>query len=114
MINVKNDDSVKRVEVVFQKLKIIFAIALLATVSSCNSYRESLGQYNLPTQNIPNPTREGRACYFDSDLKFWGSNIDFTVETARKNGGITSITAIEKEKTGGFFLRKKCLIVRGN
>ncbi len=96
------------------KIKLIAAMALLALVSSCSSYRESLGQYNLPVTNIKNPTREGRVCYYTSDLRFWTTNIDFTVESARKNGGITNITAIEKEKTGNFFLRRKCLIVLGN
>ncbi len=96
------------------KLKLIAAISLLALTANCSSYRESLGQYNLPTQNIKTPTREGRACYYTSDLRFWTSNIDFTVESARRNGGITNITAIEKEKTGNFFLRRKCLIVKGN
>lgn len=83
--------------------------ALLA-LPSCHSYKESLGQYYLPTSNIKEPTREGRACYYNRQVGY----TDFTVEAARKNGGITNITAIEKEVTGGFLLRKTCLIVKGN
>lgn len=94
--------------------KTIIIAALFLVLSGCSSYRESLGQYNLPIVNIREATREGRTCYYTSDIKFWGSNIDFTIDTARRNGGITNITAIEKETTGNFFLRKKCLIVRGN
>ncbi|MBP7710166.1 MAG: hypothetical protein KA100_03765 [Rickettsiales bacterium] len=96
------------------KLKLVIFAILLTLLSGCSSYRESLGQYNLPTTNIPTPTREGRVCYYNSDLRFWTTDIDFTVETARRNAGITNIVAIEKEKTGNFLLRRKCLIVRGN
>lgn len=96
------------------KLKLFYLLALFAISSCSSSYRESLGQYNLPTQNIQIATKEGRACYYTSDLKFWGSNIDFTVDTARRDGRITNIIAIEKETSGNFLLRKKCIIVRGN
>lgn len=82
--------------------------------TACSSYRESLGEYHLPVTNIRESTKEGRVCYYTGSLKFWGTNIDFTVETARRNGGITNINAIEKETTGGLLLRRKCLIVRGN
>jgi hypothetical protein len=94
--------------------KIVILAALSFLFSGCTAYRESLGQYQLPVTNIKESTREGRTCYYTSDLKFWGSNIDFTVDTARRNGGITSINAIEKEVSGNFLLRRKCLIVRGN
>ncbi len=93
-------------------------IAILAVLpflfSGCSSYRESLGQYNLPVTNIREATKEGRACYLTSDLKFWGSSIDFTIDSARRKGGISSITAIEKETSGNFLIRRKCIIVRGN
>ncbi len=96
------------------KTNVIFSVILLFALNGCSSYRESLGQYNLPVTNIRESTREGRACYFTSDFRFWTSNVDFTIDAARRNGGITSITAIEKEKSGNFLLRKKCIIVRGN
>ncbi|MBM3579251.1 MAG: hypothetical protein FJX34_00575 [Alphaproteobacteria bacterium] len=89
-------------------------IILTLLLTGCSSFRESLGQYNLPTQNIPEAKREGRVCYYTSDLKFWGSNIDFTIDSARRDGGITNIIAIEKEVCGNFLLRRKCIIVRGN
>ena len=73
-----------------------------------------MGQYILPVTNIKEPTKEGRACYYSGALKFWRSNIDFTVETARKNGRITNITAIEKETSDNYLIRKKCIIVKGN
>lgn len=96
------------------KMKLILTAILLLLPSACSTYRESLGEYNLPTSNIKNPTREGRACYYTSDLRFWTSNVNYTVEAARRNGGITNITAIEKEKSGNFLLRRKCIIVLGN
>jgi hypothetical protein len=96
------------------KKNLILSALLLSFLGNCSSYRESLGQYNLPVTNIKESTREGRACYFTSDFRFWTSNVDFTIDAARRNGGITSITAIEKEKSGNFLLRKKCIIVRGN
>jgi hypothetical protein len=89
--------------------KFVLVLTVLLLLSACNSYRESLGQYNLPTQNIKEPTREGRVCHYSRV-----GDTDFTVETARKNGGITNITAIEKETTGGFLAGRTCLIVKGN
>lgn len=96
-------------------MKKILILTTTILLSGCvSSYRESLGEYHLPVTNIRESTREGRACYYSSDLKFWNSNIDFTIDSARKNGNITSINAIEKETSGNFLLRRKCLIVRGN
>lgn len=96
------------------KIKSVFVLIFLMLLQNCSSYRESIGQYSLPVSNIKDPTKEGRTCYYTSNLKFWSSNIDFTVEMARKNGNITNITAIEKETMGNLFLRRKCLIVKGN
>jgi hypothetical protein len=79
-------------------------------LSGCNSYKESLGQYYLPTTNIKEPTREGKVCYYNKQI----GSTDFTVESARRSAGITNIIAIEKESTGGVFFRKTCLIVKGN
>jgi PBP1b-binding outer membrane lipoprotein LpoB len=96
-------------------MKNFFILASLALLfSGCSSYRESLGEYHLPTTNIKESTKEGRVCYYTGGLKFWGSNIDFTIDTARRNGKITNINAIEKETSGNILLRRKCLIVRGN
>ncbi len=91
-------------------------ISVLFSLAGCApSYRESfVGGYNLPVVNIKEATREGRACYYSGALKFWGSDVDFTIDSARRNGGVTSITAIEKEITGNLLLHRKCIIVRGN
>ncbi len=80
----------------------------------CSSYRESMGTYILPTTNVGEITREGRACYYTGSLKFWFSKIDFTVDAARRDGKIRNIIAIERETSGNWFLYKRCIIVRGN
>lgn len=94
--------------------KIILVLSVFFVTSCVSSYRESLGQYNLPTTNIREASKEGRACYYSGGLKFWNSDVDFTVDSARRNAGITNITAIEKETVGNVLLRKKCIIVRGS
>lgn len=83
-------------------------------LSACSSYRESMGTYILPTANINDATREGRVCYYSGSLRFWFSDIDFTIDAARRNGKIKNIVAIERETSGNWLLHKRCIIVRGN
>lgn len=86
---------------------------LLLTLSSCYSFKSSLGNYNLPTSNIKEPLKEGKVCNNEENFPF-DINVDLTVETARKRGNISDIIAIEKHSSGHLFKRTKCIIVKGN
>lgn len=96
---------------------LILSAALL--LSSCFNSKESMGRYNLPVRDIKSPTKEGRACnkYIFPFYGFY-SDSDLSVEKARKEAGITSITAIEQ--SSGIFAPiiplyvEKCVIVKGN
>ncbi len=64
------------------------------------------------TQNLAG-TRVGEAC-LQSYLGLISTG-DASIETARRTGGITSITSVDEKSTGilGFIYRKYCTVVRG-
>ena len=94
-------------------MKTLSTILILLTLSSCYSYKNSIGNYNLPTTDIKDSTKVGKVCD-DEDNHPFDIDVDLTVETARKRAKITSITAIEKESSGNLFHWRNCIIVRGN
>ena len=98
------------------RMKLVLALTSLSLLSGCYSFKESLGRYNLPIKHIKNPTKEGKSCNsFVFPLYFVYSDSDLTIDNARQEGGITSITAIEKETYSVFpFYTKTCVIVKGN
>lgn len=96
------------------KIKSLTAAVSLLVLSSCYSFRETANQYErLPLKVTKSPTKEGRVCS-DDNVGFFSISSDITVESARKSGGITEITSIEKEVSGGLFHRRLCTIVRGH
>lgn len=72
-----------------------------------------MGSYNMPVRDIKESTKEGKVCS-NENLDPFNTEIDLTVETARKRGGIKEITNIERHYSGSAFFRKTCVIVRGN
>lgn len=95
--------------------KTAFALLVLMLVASCHSTKTTTGQYSLPLKIEKEPTKVGKACHTYIPIISWlYSNKDWTVETARKNGNITEIVAVEQEINSGIPYKTICTIVRGN
>lgn len=107
-------------------MKKLFAVCLLALVlCSCGLTSTKIGAIALVSDvkqtddvvqisnvNFSNGSKEGKAC---------GKNIlgivatgDVSVETAKKNGKITNITAVTTEIKNMIVMSDVCTIVRGN
>ena len=107
-------------------MKKLFAVSLLALVlCSCGLTSTKVGVIALVSDvkqtdevvqisnvNFSNGTKEGKAC---------GKNIlaivatgDLSVETAKKNGKISNITAVTTEVKNMVIMSDVCTIVRGN
>lgn len=95
------------------KIKLAVTMVSLLLLSGCYSYKESVGVYNMPVRDIKEGTKEGKICSSEN-LDPFNTEIDLTVESARKRGGIKEITNIERHVSGSAFFRKVCTIVKGN
>lgn len=101
-------------------MKIFFFLLSVLCLTSCASPRAAgFGLLYTDTQSgvsaTSNPagTRVGEACL--NTILGLVSFGDATIETARRNGGITTITSVDEHSTGilGFVYGKYCTVVRG-
>ena len=101
------------------KIKLIAGLAATMFLSACHVYKQTNFdnfQYEkLPVKNSKS-TKEGRACEEFTILEnnIFNSDVDLTIETAKKNGEITDIVSVEEEVTYSFFYKKVCTIVKGH
>jgi len=73
----------------------------------------SNGESGVAATSNPSGNRVGEACMMSAlGLIAWG---DASIETARRNGGITMITTVDESTTRilGFVYSKYCTVVRG-
>jgi len=99
------------------KMKIMLTLASLLCLSACHTIRET-DFVNFKYEKLPlksKATKEGKSCGEYSLFSIFYTNVDTTIEAAKKNGDITEIVSVEKENhvTGPFY-RKVCTIVKGN
>jgi hypothetical protein len=102
------------------KIKSLLTLGCVSVVaSSCGIAPSQLGNSFISTIKEPilvttntNYSKEGKAC---------GQNIlgifatgDMSIETAKKNGGITNISAVEKTVNNKVVISDVCTIVKGN
>jgi uncharacterized lipoprotein YajG len=99
------------------KMKIMLILASLLCLSACHTIRET-DFVNFQYEKLPlkaKATKEGKSCGEYSLFSIFYTNVDMTIEAAKKNGDITEIISVEKEHhITGLFYRKVCTIVKGN
>ena len=94
--------------------KLITPLFLITLLAACHSNRVTLSQHVIGTSKITEPTKEGKACHSHFFI-FSSSDIDLSVESARKDGKITEITSVENRDRGFFpFFFERCTVVIGN
>ncbi len=97
--------------------KFFVIIGCILALSSCHSYRTSLSKHHITTEKLPEITKEGKVCnnYFPI-LALLAQNYDDSIETARKDGGISQIAVVEYQKSSllWFLVARECVIVKGN
>jgi len=93
-----------------------FLAILLITLSSCHQLTSTIGNYNLPTTVLKNPTKKGEICAkFFYPFSIFITNHNITVEKARQAADIKEIISIEAENRYVYPLYyRRCIIVRGN
>jgi len=99
------------------KIKLALTLASVLFLSACHTMRET-DFVNFQYEKLPlksKATKEGKSCGQYSLFSIFYTDIDMTIEAAKKNGDITEIVSVEKEDhfTGPFY-RKVCTIVKGN
>lgn len=94
-------------------------ILLMATAGCASPRAASVGviytdnQSGLSATSSPAGTRVGEACLQSIlGLVSWG---DASIEAARRNGGVSTITSVDEKSTSilGFVYGKFCTVVRG-
>jgi hypothetical protein len=86
-------------------------IGLSGALSSCYTIKKSATQHHISTEKLTESTKTGKACAFGFMVGPFG---DLTIETARRNGGITQINSVENSFTTFLGAYKICTIVVGN
>ena len=92
-------------------ITIAYLIGLSGALSSCYAIKQSLTQHHISTEKLTESTKTGKACTFGFVFGPFG---DLTIETARKDGGITQINSVENSFTAFLGAYKICTIVVGN
>lgn len=100
-------------------MKKLFIIATTLIIASCASPNSEMGRAivfdtiePITVTSNDKGSKVGEAC---------GKNVlgvvtmgDLSIEKARENGNISSITSVDKKVTGHIFIADVCTIVRGN
>ena len=103
----------------FMKIKLIAVLLAFLALSGCHTFKQTNFD-NFQYEKLPvkgsKSEKEGRAC---EEFTLWEnnifhSNVDLTIDTAKKNGDIVDIISVERESTYAPFYRKICTIVKGN
>ena len=71
-------------------------IGISGALSSCYTIKQSATQHHISTEKLTESTKTGKACTFGFIFGPFG---DLTIETARKDGGITQINSVENSFT---------------
>jgi hypothetical protein len=86
-------------------------IGLSGALSSCYTIKKSATQHHISTEKLAESTKNGKACAYGFLVGPFG---DLTIETARRNGGITQINSVESSLSVFLGSYKICTIVVGN
>jgi len=86
-------------------------IGLSVALSSCYTIKQSTTQHHISTEKLAESTKTGKACAYGFVVGPFG---DLTIETARRNGGITQINSVESSLSVFLGSYKICTIVVGN
>jgi hypothetical protein len=98
----------------------LFVLGFVLFLTGCATSRSGLvgvlytnGQTGLTATSNTSGNRVGEACM--SSILGLIATGDASIETARRNGGITQITSVDESHTQflGFIYGKYCVIVRG-
>ena len=105
-----------------KKIFLLFVLSIL--ISACGITRHEIGSISL-LSNVTQTSekveisnldfgkgkKEGRAC--GRNLLYILAEGDISIETAKKNGGISTITSVNKEIKNYVLFSEVCTIVRG-
>ena len=100
-------------------MKKLFILATALIIASCASPSSELGRAivfdtvePITVTSNKKANKVGEAC--GKNLLGLVTTGDISIEKARENGNISSITSVDKKVTGHIFLADVCTIVRGN
>ena len=100
-------------------MKKLFLLMTTLIVASCASPSSELGRSivfdtiePITVTSNAKSSKVGEAC--GKNLLGLVTTGDISIEKARENGNISSVTSVDKKVTGHIFIADVCTIVRGN
>ncbi len=102
-------------------IKTLALVALAGSVSACavlpsdagRAFLANVGQTSGHATEAVAATKEGRAC--SQNILGLVVTGDSSIHTAKKNGGITQVSSVDRDQLQAmYFYAKSCTVVRGN